>query len=244
MPKERQRRKRRARTKDNLEISVDDVIKQLLGLFEHLGVDARRVAARLNDPKSPATTSKRIYPHVAAIGELLTVWHQDPNFLDDSGHPLPLKMRGTRRSFTSLAKKSVPQVHPQRLLSELERIGAVATDSSNLIRVQRRSLPVFGDRRLAMQHTLTSLHSFIRTLQHNLNSPPSNSNQWFHRVAVNGAFDARDIPALKIRVKRHAQSFLELMDNWMAGRLTTRKRNSKSKASQVAIGVYLSVDRE
>jgi hypothetical protein len=95
-----------------------------------------------------------------------------------------------------------------------------------------------------MQYTLISLHSFIRTLRHNLHSAPSNSNQLFHRVAVNGAFDVRNMPTLKIRVKRHAQSFLELMDNWMARRPSPGRKHSKSKGSQVAIGVYLSVDRE
>jgi len=153
-------------------------------------------------------------------------------------------LHGTRRSFSVLAKKSVPKIHPEVLLVELERIGAVAADSTDFIRVQMRSLPVYEDRHLAIQHTLTSLDSFIKTLRHNLNSPPSNSDQLFHRVARNGTFDIRDIPALKIRVKRQAQSFLESSDNWMARRLTARKRNATSKLAQVAIGVYLSVDRE
>jgi len=188
--------------------------------------------------------SRRLYPHIAAIGDLLTSWHQDPNFLDDSGGPLPIKMRGTRRSLRFLAEKSVPNMDLNLLLSELERMGVVAIDSRGFIRVQMRSLPVYEDRRLAIQHTLTSLDSFIKTLRHNLNSPPSNSNQLFHRVARNGAFDVREIPALKIRVKRQAQSFLESSDNWMARRLTARKKNSKTRFAQVTIGVYLSVDRE
>jgi hypothetical protein len=127
---------------------------------------------------------------------------------------------------------------------ELSRVGAVSIDSTDFIRVQMRSLPVYKDRHLAIQHTLTSLDSFIKTLRHNLNSPPSNSDQLFHRVARNGKFDVRDIPALKIRVKRHAQSFLESSDNWMARRLTARKKNATFNLAQVAIGVYLSVDRE
>jgi Family of unknown function (DUF6502) len=249
MPKERQKRRTLAPTREKLktedlkEVSPDDVIEQLHALLDHFGAHSRRPAAR-TPPTSNSATSKRLYPHAAALGELLTAWHQDPSFLDGTGRPLPLKLKGVRPSFASLAKKSVPRADPQRLLSELRRVGAVATDSSNLIRVQMRSLPVYGDRQLAMQYTLTSLHTFIKTLRHNLSSAPSNSNQLFHRVAINGTFDVRDMPALKVRVKRHAQSFLELMDNWMARRPATRKRISKSAGSQVAIGVYLSVDRD
>ena len=226
------------------EVSIDDVIKQLLDLFDHLGVDAEKLAERVTDLETQVSDPGRLYPHVAAIGELLTSWHQNPKFLDRLGHPVPLRMHGTRRSFSSLAKESVPKIQPKVLLKELARIGAVATDSAKLIRVQMRSLPVYEDRRLAIQHTLTSLDSFIKTLRHNLNSSPSNSDQLFHRVARSGMFDVRDIPALKIRVKRQAQSFLESSDNWMARRPSNRAGRRASKSAQVAIGVYLSVDRE
>jgi Family of unknown function (DUF6502) len=247
------------------EISIRDVMQQLQALLDHFGADTRVLAShpltgrplagrRLGQPLarqpphrraaklSSMRSSMRRYPHVAALGELLTAWHQDPNLLDRCGRPLPLEMRGARRSFTRLAKKSVPRADPRRLLAELERVGAVVTDSSGLIRVKMRSLPVYGDPRFALQHTLLSLHSFMKTLHHNLQSAPSNANQLFHRVAVNGAFDLRHLPALKIRVKRRAQSFLELMDNWMVRRQARGKRNARTAKSQVAIGVYLSVE--
>ena len=249
MPKQKQQERKRlprtrSKSKQGLEeVSVDDVIKQLLGLFDYLGVDAGKLAARVTHLKSRTIDPGRLYPHIASIGELLTSWHQDPNFLDASGNPLPLRMQGTKRSFSKLAKSSVPTIHPRLLLSELQRIGAVAKDSQDFIRVQMRSLPVYEDRRLAIQHTLTSLDSFVKTLRHNLNSPVSNSDQLFHRVARNGAFDIRDLPALKIRIRRQAQSFLESSDNWMARRRNVRKSNSSSKKAQVAIGVYLSVDQ-
>jgi hypothetical protein len=236
--------KTRRKSKTSLkEVSVDDVIKQLLDLFDHIGVDAGRLASRFTNLKSKKIASKRLYPHIAAIGELLAFWHQDSDFLDASGHPLPIKISGTRRSFRFLAEKSVPKMNPHHLLAELEKIGAVSVDADRLVRVRMRSLPVYEDSRLAIQHTLTSLDSFIKTLRHNLNSARSNSDQLFHRVARNAAFDVREIPALKIRVKRQAQSFLESNDDWMARR-TAKEKISKSKFAQVAIGVYLSVDRD
>jgi len=133
---------------------------------------------------------------------------------------------------------------PKSLLSELERIGAVTIDASGYIRVHMRSLPVYEDKHLAIQHTLMSLDSFIRTLRHNLNSNASNSDQLFHRVAWNGDLDAREIPALKIRVKRHGQNFLESCDNWMMRKTKSSAYNSrkKRKRAQAFIGVYLAVD--
>ena len=133
---------------------------------------------------------------------------------------------------------------PKTLLSELTRIGAVSIGKAGYIRVNMRSLSVYQDKHLAIQHTLMSLDSFIRTLRHNLNSAVSNSDQLFHRVAWNGDLDAREIPMLKIRVKRRGQSFLESCDNWMTRRTKSAGYSSrkKGKRAQVFIGVYLAVD--
>jgi hypothetical protein len=226
------------------EVTVDDVIKDLLDLFAHLGLDAGRLAARVVDLDPVGIASRRLFPHASAIGELLTAWHQDPKYLDELGSPLPIKMHGRNRSFRQLAERTVPNMDPRSLLSELQQIGATSTDAKGFVRVHMRSLSVYMDKHLAIQHTLVSLDSFIRTLRHNLNSTVSNSDQLFHRVAWNGDFDARKIPTLKIRVKRHGQNFLESCDNWMMrGTKTSAAKHKKGrKAVQVFIGVYLAVD--
>jgi hypothetical protein len=226
------------------EVTVDDVIKDLLDLFGHLGLDAGRLAARVVNLDPATMASRRLYPHASAIGELLTAWHQDPEYLDDFGTPSPIRMRAAHRSFRRLADKTVPNMDAKTLLSELEQIGAVTIDANRYIHVHMRSLPVYEDKHLAIQHTLISLDSFIRTLRHNLNSAASNSDQLFHRVAWNGDLDAREIPTLKIRVKRHGQNFLESCDNWMTRRTKSSGHNSgkKRKRAQAFIGVYLAVD--
>jgi Family of unknown function (DUF6502) len=226
------------------EVTVDDVIKDLLDLFSHLGLDAGRLASRVVGLDPATIPSSRLHPHASAIGELLTAWHQDTKYLDDLGSPAPLKMRSRHRSFRRLAEKTLPNMDPKALLTELQHIGAVTIDSNGYIRVQLRSLPVYEDKQLAIQHTLVSLDNFIRTLRHNLNSAPSNSDQLFHRVAWNGDFDAREIPTLKINVKRYGQNFLESCDNWMMRRTksSTHKRRTKRKLVQVSIGVYLAID--
>jgi hypothetical protein len=226
------------------EITVDDVIKDLLDLFGHLGLDAGRLASRVTHLDPATLASRRLYPHASAIGELLTAWHQDPKYLDELGNPAPIRIGRGHRTFRRLADKTVPNMDPKTLLSELEQIGAVTIDSNEYIRVHMRSLPVYEDKHLAIQHTLISLDSFIRTLRHNLNSTASNSDQLFHRVAWSGDLDSREIPALKIRVKRHGQNFLESCDNWMTRKAKSSSYDSsrKKKRAQVFIGVYLAVD--
>jgi hypothetical protein len=226
------------------EITVDDVIKDLLLLFGQLGLDAGRLADRVVDLDPAIITSRGLYPHASAIGELLTAWHQDPEYLDELGFPAPIRMRTKHRSFRHLATKTVPNMDPSTLLSELRRVGAVTIDANGYISVHMRSIPVYENRDLAIQHTLVSLDSFIKTLMHNLNSSASNSDQLFHRVAWNGDLDPKEIPALKIRVKRHGQNFLESCDYWMTRKNKSSMRKSRNKTPRVQafVGVYLAVD--
>ena len=98
------------------EVTVDDVIKDLLDLFAHLGLDAGHLAARVVDLDPTTLASRRLYPHASSIGELLTAWHQDPKYIDALGNPSPIRMRARNRSFRHLAEKTVPNMDPKSLL--------------------------------------------------------------------------------------------------------------------------------
>jgi hypothetical protein len=223
-------------------VTSDDVIAVLLELFAHLEIDPTQFLSRVKAARK-SSLSGRLYSHTATIGEVLTAWHQNPEYLDDAGNPSPIRIRGRTPSFFGLASLAAPGIDPAALLRELKRLGAITLDRSKRVRVNMRSLPVYMDREVAIHYTLTSLHNYIRTLRHNLESDPTNSDQLFHRIAWNDSFDRSLIPALKIKLRRQGQSFLESFDNWM-----TRKtklaggKSKKTKRAQISIGIYLAVD--
>jgi Family of unknown function (DUF6502) len=223
-------------------VTSDDVIAVLLELFAQLQIDPMQFSSRAKTARKSSLPG-RLYSHTATIGEILTAWHQNPEYLDDAGNPSPIRIRGRTPSFFGLASLAAPGIDPTALLSELKRLGAVTLDKNKLVRVNMRSLPVYMDRDVAIHYTLTSLHNYIRTLRHNLESDPTNSDQLFHRIAWNDSFDRSLIPALKIKLRRHGQSFLESFDNWM-----TRKtklavdKGKKRRRAQISIGIYLAID--
>jgi hypothetical protein len=229
-------------SRESRNVTPDDVLAALLDLFGKLQIGASDLASRVNSIDPELLAAHRLYSHTAAVGELLTEWHQNPKYLDESGAPVPVKLRGRGSSFHSLALASVPNLEPSALLAELKRVGAVVLDKRRLVHVRMRSLPVYKDNQLAIQHTLMSLHSFIRTLRHNLDSDPSNTDQLFHRVAWNGTFDRKLIPMLKIKLKRQGQDFLESFDNWMMRKAKARRNDVRHNGSEsVFIGVYLAI---
>ncbi len=213
-----------------------------MDLFSMLQIEQSELASRVSKIDPDFRSTDRLYSHTAAIGELLTEWHQNPNYLDESGTPIPIKIRGRGKTFYRLSRESAPTLEPAALLAELKRVDAVVLDKNGFVHVRMRSLPVYKDDRLAIQHTLMSLHSFISTLRHNLESDPLNNDQLFHRVAWNGAFDRRLIPTLKIKLKRQGQDFLESFDNWMMRKTKTCARASRRGGTEsVFIGVYLAL---
>jgi hypothetical protein len=229
---------------NSLHVTASQVLTRLFDLLEHVGIampQAKSLFAESIQMNQPPHT---LYPHSAAIGEMLTAWHQNHAYLDRSGTPAPIKFRGSLPSFQDLARKWVPGIKPSQLLSELERLGVVIADEGGFIRVLMRSFPAFEDKELAKQHTLSSLNDFIMTLRHNLNSVPANFDQLFHRIARNDDFDRREIPALKIRVKRRGQNFLESIDDWLSSNATAKLNRSvpRNRKAKVSVGVYLSVE--
>jgi len=226
-----------------IDVTPEQVIDDLLRLFSRLGVSTPNLRSHRVRRRKAKRTVDITLPFSPAIGELLTSWHQNPAYLDDRGNPVPIKFHAPKRSFFKLAQESVPNFNASVVLEELERLGAVSIDKADFIKVHMRSLPVYEDKRLAIQHTLTSLDGFIKTLHHNLHSAPSNSDQLFHRIAWTGDFDIKQMPKLKIRMKRHGQSFLESFDNWLGPKSLPkpRARSPRSDRAQVSIGVYLSV---
>jgi hypothetical protein len=234
--------KRRSSSHKQSSVSADDVIVVLLDLFDRLGVNATHVASRVKSPKIAAQSSGKLYSHNATIGELLAAWHQNPEYVDQAGNPVAIRMSG-QRSFTALARKVVPNVTPRSLLTQLRSVDAVRIETNGHISINARSVAVYTDRALAIHYTLTSLLNYIKTLTHNLDSDPTNANQLFHRVAWSETFDRALIPALKIKLRRQGQNFLESFDNWMFRKIQKETRR-KTKTAQVSIGVYLSVSDE
>ena len=227
-----------------------EVVNELHKLFKELGIVIH--GTRSSSSKKQKSSSSISPPATAAIsaaqvGEILTTWYQDVQYLDDQGNPIPLPRRGTKRSFETLARAVAPTHDSDQILIQLKNLGAIESDDKDRLIVRMRSLPVYEERQLAAQYTLASLSSFLRMLRHNLGADSANSEQLFHRVAFSGNLNAREIPALKIRVKRQGQQFLESFDNWMAGRSSSRStRVSKAGkyAAKAAVGIYLAIEDE
>lgn len=223
-------------------ISIDDVLSALADLCGSLHIDSSNLTSQLGARRN-ARARPRENIFSAEIAQVLATWHQDPEYLDPSGTPRILRMRG-RRSFRELSTKAVPNVEPQTLVKALERAGAITIGKDGGISAQTRALYVYEDKILAAEYTLACLLGYIHTLTYNLRNKASMGKQLFHRMAWNGDFDSRSLPLLKIKVRRQGQAFLESLDNWMLRKSKQSDKERKTKKLQVFVGVHLSVEKQ
>lgn len=227
------------------EMLVQQVLNDFSMLFEQLDVGRpRRLGKRKRPIPFKRTRNTENYADTLAISDLLTLWHQDPEYLDATGKPLPIRMRAGNPCFRSLAERSVPDMPPARLIRELTRLRAIRIDDRRYIHVRLRSLITYRDKRHTIIHTLNSLRGFINTLLHNIESAPSNTEPLFQRVAWNSGLDLKDVPRLKNWLQRHGQALLESADGWMmrrSGKAQPPSIRSRGTAN-VSVGVYLSIN--
>jgi Family of unknown function (DUF6502) len=219
------------------------LISELKDLLTEIGLDVTGLSSRrIRRTPSLRKLGNKIH-YASSIGEILSAWRRNPDYVDSDGVPLRLPLSGASPSFEALSRFACPAIGFRQLLDDLKKVRAIAVDRENRVRIVRNSLPVYEDELLAKRHTLACLVGFVKTLKHNLHSAPTNYDQLFHRIAWNGNFQSVDVQRLKLCLNHRGQNFLESIDNWMT-RHSSPSTSSRRKRQTVpvSVGVYLTVD--
>lgn len=222
--------------------------KQLLGdltkLLHLLGISAKfKISEVKRSSVSDRTNGHRI-AYAFAIGEILSHWHQDIAYLDQTGKPRALKIFGEGATFKQLVARTNLKTSPSEALEALRRAGVIEMLDNGTIRPIRRTLTVFADRDLAIHHTFSALKGILGTLHHNLKSKPINMEQLFHRIAWTGNQTVSDVARLRVWLNKHGQGFLESTDDWMKLKQVPPENKRSKRRFRVSVGIYLSVEND
>ena len=166
---------------------------------------------------------------------LLSQWHQDPDFIDSDGQPLPLSRSGPAKSFADLFRRFGGDTPEQTLLKELTNAGSVEeTESGQLVAKRRYHMPTSVDAGL-LRFFGTNLFDHAETLRNNLAG--DDSDKRFEGFAVDDRIDPEAADEFRDYVDERGQQFLEEIDEWLAAhRLDT---NSKTSSPiRLGLGAY------
>jgi hypothetical protein len=215
---------------------VEEAMERFLRVLVRRGASRRTVQrafrrAWLRVPKRIAEQDRHAARDLIDVSHVLTLWFDDPFYVDARGDPLPLPLRGPAPSLASLIQHVDPTLNATQVLKRLIRADAVR-------RVGTRYAP--RSRAVALRGTGAPLHlrnlrallGMLRTIEHN-SEPKDKVPAWFEYVAENPRFPVSAREPFDARLREDAMTFLRGQDS----RMLNHERRAKPGEPTVRMGV-------
>lgn len=169
---------------------------------------------------------------------VLSMWHQDPEFIDAAGQPRLLAFEGDGPSFTLLARRaSSSDVPPATLLKELRSAGAVGElPDGRLQALKRNYIPQALDAHM-LQLWGTALTDLARTGDYNLTRKATEKAR-FQRRAANDTIDPAALAEFNKFLEQEGQAFLERAAAWLTQHQVSDSADDSKARLRLGVGVY------
>lgn len=174
------------------------------------------------------------------ISQVLSGWHQDPEFLLASGQPKPLARDGAAGSIEALLKRYAGDMPHSAVLKELERLGLVVREDDRYRVTARNYVRSTGDPDRIRQAGI-ALHDHAETIAHNVDVDRSEPAH-FERMATTVGLPRRHLAQFHAFVEARGQALLEEVDAWLAQHAGTDQdtaADADPEALRCGVGIYL-----
>lgn len=173
---------------------------------------------------------------------VLSLWHFDPEFVDEKRQPLRLKFDGAGPSFRSLVSKAGGDITPRAMLNELLRAGSVVEDGEFLRVVSQSYVPEPDDPESVLIAG-DAIHDLVSTINHNLGCGDPETRYFERRV-----FSVQLPLGQRARFRRLARDrgnlLLKDLNAWLLERELTMPRSAEEleldriKEGRIGVGIY------
>ena len=199
------------------------------------GISRKEVKRQRELLASPAPAPER---KATDATRLLSGWHQDADYLDQSGQPLALSLNGDGATFTGLCARYAGDIPVTTMMKELKRVGAVEQGGDGKLSARRRYyMPTQFDPQWIMNAGST-FADLGENINHNLISDADNPSRFLGR-ATEAGIDAVAVPEFKQFIEQHGQPFLELVDDWLAAHRSNEQNFSGDGQVRLGAGLFL-----
>jgi hypothetical protein len=169
-------------------------------------------------------------------------WVRDKRYHDRRGRPAELPMEGDTRSFAALVREFSGDIPPRAMADELARVGAIEIGPQGQVRLLTRAYIPRGDQAEKIGILGADVADLIRTIDHNLTSPPGEA--YFQRRVSYDNIPREMLPGLTKQLSRKAQSCLESMDRVLAAADRDRSPGAKGTGrARSGVGIYYFEER-
>jgi hypothetical protein len=198
------------------------------------GLSRGEVATLSKAPTDEAPTAERGRHRAERV---LQGWWHDAEFLDHAGRPLPLPLRGAKRSFTALVKRHSGDPRVATLLDELTRVRAVRQRPDGLLEVLSRTFVTARWDAGGIQAVGERVHDLLATLVHNLKHPHMPR---YERFVVSNEVSPRYVPMLLRDITAQADVLAEgFQDALTDPQHSVKPGKGVQDARRVGLAVYV-----
>ena len=216
------------------EFQVDDKIPNDSRVTFLTGVhrkDVRRIRLEKNADNNPIPKS------IHLGGLIVSRWCADPDYLNDSGYPIPLP-RLTQKdgspSFESLVASISKDIRARAVLDEWQRLGMISVSDKDFVQLHTEAfIPEKGFEEKAYYFG-QNLESHIAACVHNMEGEKP---AMMERSVYYDGLSAQDIEELEQTAKQIAMEGLQTV-NRLAVRLRKKTAKKPTKTGKMNFGVY------
>jgi hypothetical protein len=222
--------------------SVLDVVRPLVRILRACGVSGgniRSTTARAcrQYVRNPTRGVQLEHVPFLELADIVMVWARDPEFIDETGSPMKLRLSGPV-SFERLLKKAGVSIQAHSALEQLEALGSVERcDRGRRVRLVSNVLLSVKGKQFVVGPLLDSIRGFLETIEHNLTHRAGSLEGRMHRLASCASVDPVQFAEVQRFVRLGGQAFLEALDE----KLNSCKATS-GKGLYYAAGIYVVVE--
>jgi hypothetical protein len=217
-----------------------DFLTPVMSLLHRSGIPKAKLLAECRSAIRMASSSKLKIVHVRISHEVTGIvnrWLRDPDYLNSSGRPDELPLKG-KRSIGSLVRACSTTVSPKAALDLMVQFGVARRVPSGKYRLVRRMMVYGHPDYLPFEPNFRFLTDAARVSTRNLwNSkrPPT----LFWQCADNPKIEARRIREFMQFAQQRGLSFMHEINDWLDEHECTGRQPSKSaKLKRLGVGLF------
>jgi len=209
--------------------------------MEGLGVSRKeqmltyRLASRGPGSKKPLST--RLMERSFAIADLLSSWRRDRRYVDSDGSPRVLPIKGKGASLETLARKFIPTMSVDEVLTAITRHGEATAYRGDKVALVGGSVlltPKTAEMTLAL--LVTRIRRVSKTLLHNVSLPEGSKGHGRFERHVHGVLSEREFNEYARVMRSQLQDLCDRAESGLE--LAADKKGRKRKACGIGIFIY------
>jgi hypothetical protein len=200
------------------------------------GIDRRDVRKlRMGNHAEP------VKGYQSKASQLLSVWHQEPEFLESDGKPAALPPDGQGATFATLMRRCAPALPLVAMIKELKGAGAIEELPDGRLRPLTRAYIPVGMPVEGLRYWSSVLSDIANTIEHNYSRADDTAVR-FERRATNLRVDRDSLPEFRRVLETEGEALLERIDDWLSAHEVADGDEHKD-AIRLGVGVYHIQDR-